>query len=195
MQVTTEDPAHITQDLDLPTSTPQHVDLLFVFGTRHLEPARLAADHYRRGNVRRVVLTGGTNRLTGSNEAQAHLEVLLASGVPRDSTIVEDQSTNTLENVTFALPLIARSVDIGETKVVIALTKWYHSRRAVMTLKRFMPGVRFYTATYEPADVPRSGWWLTDEGRQPVLKEWRVIPEYLKQGALAEIQLSDGAYV
>jgi len=195
MQITQGEAARITQYLDIQTSVPRHVDLVFVFGSRYLEPAYMAADLVRGGTIGRVVITGGQNRVTGRNEAAAHLEILLANGVPRDDIIVEDQSANTLENVALALPLIARCVGLKDLESIVALTKWYHSRRAVMTLKRFLAGVRFFTLSYEPTSVPRSGWWLTEEGCKPVLKEWRVIPQYLKQGGIAEIQQQGGAYV
>ena len=195
MQITTEETSRITQYLDLKTSMPQQADLVFVFGSRYPEPAYMAADLVRRGITGRVVVTGGQNQVTGRNEAAAHLEILLANGVPRDDIIVEDQSANTLENVALALPLIARCVARKDVHSIVALTKWYHCCRAMMTLRRYLRGVRFFPVSYEPADVTRSGWWLTEEGCGPVFKEWRVIPEYLKQGGIAEIQLVGGAYV
>jgi uncharacterized SAM-binding protein YcdF (DUF218 family) len=75
---------------------PDHADLAFVFGTRHPEPAYLAANLMKRRIVDTAVLTGGRNRLTGDGEADAHLQILLGLGVPRGQIIVENASTNTL---------------------------------------------------------------------------------------------------
>jgi len=85
-------------------AAPGQADLAFVFGTRHSEPAYIAADLFRRGVVNYVTLTGGNNRLTGENEALAHLAILIRERVPQERIIVEDSSTNTLENVLFARP-------------------------------------------------------------------------------------------
>ena len=53
----------ITRYLDTRTDTPECADL--VFGTRHLEPAYMAAELVLRGIGRFVVVTGGYNQLTG----------------------------------------------------------------------------------------------------------------------------------
>jgi len=170
-------------DLNAP---PEHAGLAFVFGTRHAQPAHMAAGLFQRGIVEWIVLTGGSNRLTGLLEAQAHLEIVLAEGVPRERVVVESSSTNTLENVVLALPLLEERGLLQTLRSVVAVCKWYHCRRAVMTLKRHMPaGVRYSTVTYEPDGVPRVGWHLDPEARRRVLKEWDSIPRYLAQGNLS----------
>ncbi|MFL7810537.1 MAG: YdcF family protein, partial [Anaerolineae bacterium] len=143
-------------DLNAP---PEHAGLAFVFGTRHAQPAHMAAGLFQRGIVEWIVLTGGSNRLTGLLEAQAHLEIVLAEGVPRERVVVESSSTNTLENVVLALPLLEERGLLQTLRSVVAVCKWYHCRRAVMTLKAHLPdGVRYYTQTYEPDDLRREGW-------------------------------------
>jgi uncharacterized SAM-binding protein YcdF (DUF218 family) len=125
-------------------------DLVFVFGTRLARPAELAADLFVDGLAPLVVVTGGSERQAdGRNEAEHHREVLLARGVPEAAVIVENRSTNTPENVLFALPLIeARCAEPPVT--VIAVVKRFH-RRALITLARFVPSVeRIYAVVYEP---------------------------------------------
>jgi len=185
----------IAQFLDV-DAEPNHADLAFVFGTRLLEPGYIAADLLRRGVVNYAVLTGGNNRATGVNEANTHLDVLLRERIPRDRIIVENESTNTLENVVFALPKIAARIHLESIKAVVAVAKWYHCRRAIMTLKRYFPqGIRYFTKSYEPSGVTRSDWYLSEEATNRVLKEWQCIPEYLKQGHIAEIRREGEAFV
>lgn len=176
---------------------PQRADLAFVFGTRRLAPIDLAADLFHRGLVCHVVLTGGSRRdLGGLIEALTHQEVLLDRGVPEDRIILESESTNTLENVVFALPKVAARIDIGSIGAVTVVAKWYHARRCVMTLKPHLPqGVRYYVASYEPAGRTRADWRLTETGTAKVLEEWQAIPKYLQKGDLAEVREEDGAYV
>ncbi len=186
----------ITRYLDVRTDAPEHADLVFVFGTRHPEPARAAADLLKRGIGRYIVLTGGNNRLTGSNEANAHLEIVLSNGVAREHVIVETESTNTLENVVFALPKIRNHVDLKQIKSIAVLTKWYHCRRAMMTLKRHLPaGIRYFAVTYEPEGIGRLDWWRSERGSRRVLKEWTNIPKYTEARDIEEIQKDDGAFV
>jgi uncharacterized SAM-binding protein YcdF (DUF218 family) len=195
MLITQDEARCITQYLDVNTAVPRQADVAFVFGTRHPEPAYLAADLVKRGIVRYVILTGGDNRRTGVDEAKAHLEILLRGGVARDCIVVEGESTNTLENVVYALPKMAGCIDPKSIQSIVVLTKWYHCRRAMMTLKRHWPeGIRYFAASYEPSGATRSDWWLNEEGCRRVLKEWCNIPEYLKRGDIAEIREDDGAF-
>ena len=177
------------------SAPPGRADLAFVFGTRHAEPAHIAAELYGCGLVRYIVLTGSDSR-SGVHEALAHLQVLLEAGVPRESLIVEGSSTNTLENVTLALPLIADRVGLAHVAAIVVVAKWYNCRRAVMTLKGQLPaGIRYYTRTYEPDLVRRADWHLDPEAARRVLKEWRVIPRYLARGDIAEVRRDGDAFV
>jgi uncharacterized SAM-binding protein YcdF (DUF218 family) len=150
----------------------------------------------KRGIVRHVILTGGDNRHTGVNEAAAHVEILLRGGVARDCIVVEGESTNTLENVILALSRMAGCIDPKSIRSIVVLTKWYHCRRAMMTLKRHWPeGIRYFAVSYEPSGMTRSDWWRNEEGCRRVLKEWRNIPQYLERGDIAKIREDDGAFV
>ncbi len=191
----TREADRIARYLDL-HAPPWSADLAFVFGTRLPEPAYLAADLFRRSLVKYVVLTGGSNRTTGIEEAMAHREILLERGMPEDRIILETRSVNTFQNVEFAVPEIAARMDVRSITAVTAVAKWYHSRRCLMILKRHMPvGIRYYVESYEPETVTRSGWHTEPYGCERVLKEWRYIPEYLERGDLAEVREDDGAYV
>jgi uncharacterized SAM-binding protein YcdF (DUF218 family) len=190
-----EEAAHIAEFLTV-DAEPSQADLAFVFGTRHLEPAYIAVDLFRRGVVNYATLTGGNNRLRGDNEALAHLVILVREGVPQERIIVEDSSTNTLENVVFARPKIAARLPLESIQAVVVVTKWYHCRRAIMTLKRHLPpGIRYFTQSYEPSGMARQDWYLSAEATGRVLREWQCIPAYLQQGHLAEIRREGGAFV
>jgi uncharacterized SAM-binding protein YcdF (DUF218 family) len=174
---------------------PTRADLAFVFGTRHPDPAHIAGRLLRQGIVRYVVLTGGKSRY-GIEEAITHQAILVQEGAAPEKILMETASTNTLENVVFVLPLIAAQIGWKHIRAVVAVTKWYHCRRAVMTLRRHVPAeVRYYTATYEPAGVPRVGWHLSSEARRRVLKEWDSIPRYLAQGNIAEVHRQGDALI
>ncbi|TFG72870.1 MAG: YdcF family protein [Anaerolineales bacterium] len=195
MVLTENEAERITRYLDMRTVIPEHADLVFVFGTRHPEPAHMAANLVKCGVGHRVVLTGGSNRLTGIVEATTHLEILLASGVPRECIILESASANTSENVRFALPGIQQQIHLEMIASVAVVTKWYHCRRAMMTLKRHLPaGIRYHAVTCEPEGIRRSDWWRSERGRQPILKEMDRIPRYLAAGDIAEIREENGVY-
>ncbi len=191
----TREADRIARYLDL-HAPPWSADLAFVLGTRLPEPAYLAADLFRRSLVKYVVLTGGSNRTTGIEEAMAHREILLERGMPEDRIILETRSVNTFQNVEFALPEIAATMDLGNITAATTVAKWYHSRRCLMILKRhLLPSIRYYVQSYEPEAVTRSNWHTDPYARERVLKKWRYVPDYLERGNLAEVREDDGAYV
>jgi uncharacterized SAM-binding protein YcdF (DUF218 family) len=181
----------------LDASTGEHsANLAFVFGTRHPDPAHISAGLFARGLVDYVVLTGGQNRGTGQQEALTHLEILRREGVPRSQIVVEEQSTNTLENVALAMPKVVAQIALEDIRAIVVIAKWYGCRRGMMTLKRhFPPGIRYYAQTYEPDVVRRADWYQHPEATRRVLKEWHSIPRYLERGDIAEIRREGDAFV
>ncbi len=195
MLLDTREADRIAQYLDL-HAPPQPADLAFVFGTRLPEPAHLAADLFQGHLAKYIVLTGGSNRSTGVQEALLHTDLLLVRGVPEDRIILETSSVNTFQNVEFALAEISARLALENIKGITAVVKWYHSRRCLMILKRHLPpGIRYYVESYEPEAVTRSGWQADPYARDRALKEWAYIPKYLASGNLAEVREDDGAYV
>jgi uncharacterized SAM-binding protein YcdF (DUF218 family) len=180
----------IARYLDVHTGAAP-ADAAFILGTRFPDPAHLAAQFFRQGLISHVIATGGINRQTGRVESHQHREILLESGVQLDRVLVEAASTTTIENVRFSLPLIDRIRPVERPPTLLVIAKWYHSRRAVMTLKRHLPrGTRYHVATYELPGLTRETWHMTPQGRETVLSNWPKIPRYLAQGHLEDIQVS-----
>src|SRR5881398_56104 len=90
-------------------SQPRRSDLLMVFGapasSGRWEPA---AELFRLGLAPRVIATGGAPYGDGStcSEAQGVRQALLRAGVSESAIVVEERSTNTLENVLFTIQLL-----------------------------------------------------------------------------------------
>ena len=195
MELSQEEIGRITQFLNI-NAEPKHADVAVLFGGRFFDPAFIAAALFKCKVVKHIVVTGGMNHYTQANEAHVHRDILLEQGIPQDCIIVEDESTNTLENVLFLLPRLSAVVDLDSIKSIVAVTKWYHCRRAIMTLKAHLPrGLRYFSKTYEPEGTTQIDWPLSEQGRKRVLKEWEVIPEYLGKGNIAQIQKADGYYI
>lgn len=197
MKLTPDLVKSITDYLDASTPLPERADLIFVFGTRLITPAKIAAELYRQQRAPYIVLTGGNNRHTGENEADRMYTAVMEMGVLEEAIVVERRSTNTLENVTLAIPEIEKKMALASMKSVLAVCKWMHSRRALMTLKRRFPrGVRYYAHTYAPEGITRENWHteaLTETAN--VLKNWENIPEYIQRGHLEEIVRDGNGYV
>ena len=166
-------------------------DAAFILGTRYPDPAYLAVEYFRQGLIPYVIATGGANRQTGQVESHRHREIMLEAGVPPDRILVEDASTTTIENARLSLPLIAAICPTERPPALLVIAKWFHSRRAQMTLKRHLPrGTRYHLVAYELPGLTRETWHTTPQGRETVLSNWRKIPQYLAQGQLEEIQVN-----
>ena len=169
-------------------SRPQKADLALVFGTRHSEAIDGVFKLYKAGLVRKVLVSGGQNRVTGENEAKEMSQKLLALGVEKDDLILEDQSTNSLENVVFSRDLIDKILGFAKVKKIIAVVKHYHSRRALMTLKKHFPvSVELIPVSYDIYGFTEVNWYDSEKGREKVLSEWEKIPKYLTKGDIEEL--------
>jgi uncharacterized SAM-binding protein YcdF (DUF218 family) len=191
--VTEPDHAAITEYVDAATPGLAPADFIIVFGTRFPDPAPVAASLYHNGMSPHVVLTGGANRqLPDLIEADVHAELVKAAGVPPSAIIIERQSRNTYENVTFARQLIQPV--IGDPETAIAVVKWHH-RRAVLLLARNIPSLRrIFTVTYDPPDqvtgkpVTRDNWPELDASL--VRREFGAIQSLLEQRQVEELAAS-----
>lgn len=169
-------------------SNPQKADLAIVFGTRQNEAIKKVYELYRDGFVRKILVSGGINRITKENEAIRISRQLIEQGVRKEDIILEDQSTNSLENVLFSKKVIKEKVGFENLKKIIAVVKHYHSRRALMTLKKHFPrNIELIPVAYEIYGFTKENWFETEIGKEKVMGEWNKIPQYLLKGDIEEI--------
>jgi len=170
-------------------SSPQKADLALVFGTRHQEAINKVYELYRDRLVPRILVSGGINRVTGENEAKEMSDKLIKLGVKRDDIILENESTNSLENVLFSKQVINEKIGFDKIKKIIAVVKHYHSRRALMTLKKHLPKtIEIIPVTYDIYGFTMDNWFDNEVGKEKVLSEWNKIPEYLTKGDIEDIE-------
>jgi DUF218 domain-containing protein len=196
MTLSPQEIRRITDYLNCETLLPPKVDLLFIPGTRLLEPAHIAINLYQEGIAPYIVLTGGNNRYTGENEANQHHALLREANIPEPAIILENRSMNTLENALFAKAVIAEKMALQKVNSVLVIAKWMHSRRVLMTLKHHFPqGIRYYCRTYSPKDITPENWHqVATDVFGNVLKNWERISHYLAKGDIAEIKRVEECY-
>ena len=112
-----------------------NADYVVVLGARVKEngPSRLLneridkAEEYLHNNEKTVaILCGGQGSDEPMTEAQAMYEALIARGIDKDRLLIEDQSTNTAENLKNAAAMMSSK----EASVVVTTTG-YHMYRAL----------------------------------------------------------------
>ena len=125
-----------------------HADAIIVLGGEPLARPTEAARLYQEGVAPKVFVTG-------TGDAARCRRVLLGAGVPASAIVTEAKATTTYANATLLKPLLQ------DAKVTSALivTSPFHTRRALATFRKVMPGIRFGIAE---ASI---GWWSRPEGR------------------------------
>jgi uncharacterized SAM-binding protein YcdF (DUF218 family) len=116
-------------------------DVLLVQGSHDVRVAERGAFLFLDGFAPLIVFSGGLGNLTRNlwDEPEAHkfARVARGMGVPEESILLEDRSTNTGENVRFTRRLLAeRGIDPGSFLLV---QKPYMERRTYATFKKVWP--------------------------------------------------------
>ncbi len=183
-----EDIREITDYIFL-KSNPQKVDLLIIFGTRHLKIFDKVYRLYKEKLVPKILVTGGTNRVTEKNEAKRIKKYLIKLGIKNKDIYLEERATNTLENVLFSKRTIENKIGFEQIKKIMIFVKHYHSRRALMTVKKHFPkSIKTFLVTYKIYNFDKNNWFKKELGKEKVLSEYNKIKKYLKKGDIKEIK-------
>lgn len=90
---------------------------------------------YKKGIVKKILITGGTG--SRNKEAQAESELLkgflLDNGVPNEAIIIENQSMNTRQN---ALNTQQKLTEYPELKTKLLITSSFHMNRSIACFKK-----------------------------------------------------------
>jgi uncharacterized SAM-binding protein YcdF (DUF218 family) len=165
-------------------------DVAIVFGmSAWRRPVARAVELYRDGLTRRLLFTGGFNARIGAVEALEMAKEALACGIPAADILVEDQATNTFENMAFSRALLGRAGACEAVTAVLLVAIHFHMRRVLMTAERtFPPPIILGTASYPSAYYTDRDWAVSRRGREDVASEIKKIALYLDAdwpGALA----------
>jgi uncharacterized SAM-binding protein YcdF (DUF218 family) len=133
---------HLNHDLE-------KADLILALGSNDLRVAERAAELYLQGWAPLLVFSGNAGVLTRERfhkrEAEMFADIALQKGVPESAILIEAESTNTGENVTFTRRVLeSRGID---PRSLILVQKPYMERRAYATFMKFWPGKRVIVAS------------------------------------------------
>jgi len=116
-------------------------DCILALGSHDLRVADRAAELYLEGWAPLVIMSGGLGNLTQDMwtvpEADQFAEIAVKRGVPPDVILVENQSTNTGENILFTQRLLKKKS--LEPHSFIVVQKPYMERRSYATFKKHWP--------------------------------------------------------
>jgi uncharacterized SAM-binding protein YcdF (DUF218 family) len=120
-------------------------DLVLTLGSHDTRVAERAVEVYHSGLAPLLVFSGGLGRLTQgvfpNPEAEVFADVAVSLGVPREKILIENQSTNTGENIVLTRKLLLEK-GLHPQKIII-VQKPYMLRRAYATAKKRWPEMTF----------------------------------------------------
>ena len=184
----------ITQTVFVPSDLHPAVDLLFIFGTSTIDSDALesVARDCQQEHFSKVIVTGLSGRLyseTGKPVAHIMRDELIARGVPSEVILVQDRSTNTLEDVAFSLDVLEQHSISPES--IAFLCKAHHSGRCLRTLRKFFPSQTLspvtYVAEYDGVEVSKKDWYQHEVSKGRVYGEYLRIIEYTRRGDIAHL--------
>lgn len=116
-------------------------DAILVLCSHDERVAERAAQLFNEGWAPLVIFSGGqgaiTRTLWNEPEAERFARIAVDLNVPRESILIECESTNTGENIKFTKRLVAeRGLDLQK---FIVVQKPYMERRAFATFRKFWP--------------------------------------------------------
>ena len=119
----------------------EKTDCILVLGSHDLRVAERGAGLYLQGWAPLLIFSGGLGNFTQGMwtepEADQFARIALNMGVPQKAILVENQSTNTGENILFTQKMLTeRGLD---PKSFIVVQKPYMERRSYATFKKHWP--------------------------------------------------------
>ncbi len=143
--------AQIIWDFNVSIDHVEPAEIILVLGSHDLRVAHRGIELHKQGFAPKIIFSGGFGRLTAGNwskpEAQIFAAEAIAQGVAKENILIEDQSTNTGENIMFSWKLLQEH---GlNPKSFIVVQKPNMLQRAWATFKKHLPEkIVFVTAPH-----------------------------------------------
>ncbi|MEO6838752.1 MAG: YdcF family protein [Ginsengibacter sp.] len=116
-------------------------DCILALGSHDLRVAERAAELYLGGFAPLIIMSGGlgnfTKEMWTEKEADKFAKVAIEKGVPADAILIENNSTNTGENILFTQKLLKQKGLDPQSFLVVQ--KPYMERRSYATFKKHWP--------------------------------------------------------
>ena len=127
----------------------EKVDCILALGSHDLRVPERAADLYLQGFAPLVIMSGGlgnfTQEIWTEKEADKFAAIAIEKGVPEEAILIENNSTNTGENILFTQNLLKeKGLDLQS---FIVVQKPYMERRSYATFKKHWPGKKLFVTS------------------------------------------------
>lgn len=166
------EPLQIIWDYLCLRQKPEKADVIVGFGNFNTNIARRAAQLYLEGYAPKILFTGGLGRntegLLPEPEAVRFAKVAVECGVPEEDILIEDQSTNTRENIEFSRSLLEeRGIPHDH---ILGVHQPFMERRIKAAMGVYWPELDFFV-TSPQVTIPE---YLADAAKQGITENASV---------------------
>ncbi|HEY4484532.1 MAG TPA: YdcF family protein [Candidatus Paceibacterota bacterium] len=163
-------------------------DGIFLFGSSKTDLIpKSGANLFKKGLARKIICTGKhTLRLTSGpmgfpTEAEWYVDVLIREGIPQETIIVENESTNTLENILFGIDTCRKHNFHPRSLILCPIPPL--CCRSLATFKKQFPEIEVFGHTFEsPVET-----YLAPDRMKRIFREFERFKEYSAKGDMAEV--------
>ncbi|MFB5191915.1 YdcF family protein [Alicyclobacillus fastidiosus] len=148
-------------------------DCIFVFGGTSMERTDKAVALFNDARAPYILFTGGDRYGTRTDrEALVLRDRAIELGVPKESTMVETSSNNTIENILCSLVILDRKLGLHSIRRLLLVSQQWHMRRCMLMFRTFLPS--WVDLVWCPEDrlvASRDNWWKEPEWERRVMNE------------------------
>jgi uncharacterized SAM-binding protein YcdF (DUF218 family) len=113
---------------------------------------------YNQNYAPKLLFSGAAQDKTGPSNAAAMRTEAISEGVPAKDILIEEGSTNTVENAKQTAPIIHSL----SAKSIILVTSPYHQRRASLNFRQILgPDIKIINHSATDSSWRKSSWWAT----------------------------------
>lgn len=169
--------------------TPARADFIWALGSHDVRVADRVAELWHDGLAPLIVMSGGLGNFTkgvfSRPEAEIFADRAIGLGVPEEVILIENQSTNTGENVSFTKRLLEEAgIEVSKT---IAVQKPYMERRSFATISKQWPNLQVSVTSPQLSMSEYCGEVISlDELTHIMVGDLQRILEYPKRGFMTE---------
>lgn len=162
------------------TPTLSRCEAVLVPGESHTQLIRRAAQLYRDGMAKHIIVSGGYNPRIPEYRSEAEFLKVAAmeEGIPSEAVICEEKAANTYENALFSCQIM-RDRGIGIQDVIL-VCKAFHSRRALFTYQKEFPSDTRFTVipVTDYRGITRDNWFTREDYIKVVMGEVEKMGRY-----------------
>jgi vancomycin permeability regulator SanA len=155
----------------------QPSDVAIVLGNDWVKTMDTLLPYYKKGVVKKVIITGYSHQLYKEPEALRFEKRALEIGFRLGDLFLETKAKNTKENFLFSKIILEKEFKLDNVKKVLLVCQTFHTRRAFMTANKFLSDNMdyYFLPVLDDRNVTKDNWWTNKISKDLVLGElWRI---------------------